>query len=75
MNAVQELFTERICTKCGESWPADTEFFYIDKNKAGGLSNICKACFEDMPSVRAKRARTSRLPMPSSWERLFSDQR
>lgn len=68
-------FPEQTCTKCGESWPADTEFFYADKRKPLGLSLTCKACYEEMPSVQAKRSKAShRILLPSPWEQLFSDE-
>lgn len=66
-------FPEQTCTKCNESWPADTEFFFADKGKALGISHTCKACFEELPSVKAKRARASRAPLRSPWERLFEE--
>lgn len=32
---------ERRCVRCGEYWPADTEFFY---RRGDGLHSWCKAC-------------------------------
>ncbi|AVX13837.1 MULTISPECIES: hypothetical protein [Pseudomonadaceae] len=75
MNQPLNEFPEQTCTKCGESWPADTEFFFADKGKARGLSHTCKACFEELPSVRAKRAKVQRAPLRSPWENLFPDHR
>lgn len=75
MNHQHSDYPEQTCTKCNESWPADTEFFFTDKRKRLGLSLICKACFEDMPSIRAKRALGQTARLRSPWERLFSDQR
>ena len=71
MNHQQSDFPEQTCTKCNESWPADTEFFFTDKLKKLGLSHTCKACYEELPSVKAKRARTQRAPLRSPWETLF----
>lgn len=68
-------FPEQSCNKCGESWPADTEFFFVDKRKKLGLSHTCKACFEDLPSVKAKRANYRRAPLRSPWESLFPEYR
>lgn len=42
---------EKICTKCKESLPADTEFFYADKRSADGLRGTCKVCYSELPSV------------------------
>lgn len=64
-------FPEQTCTKCGESWPADTEFFFADKGKRLGLSYTCKACYEELPSVRAKHANRQRITLRSPWESLF----
>jgi hypothetical protein len=41
-----EGWQEKQCTKCGEWWPDDKEFFY----KAGGgnprkLMDVCKDCY------------------------------
>lgn len=71
MNHQHSDFPEQTCTKCNESWPADTEFFFADKGKALGISNTCKACFEELPSVKARRARTHRVALRSPWENLF----
>lgn len=49
-----DLGTEQQCTKCCEFWPADGEFFYSNRK---GLYSYCKACYFDMPSVRAKLGR------------------
>lgn len=68
-------FPEQTCTKCNESWPADTEFFFADKGKALGISSTCKACFEELPSVKAKRAKRQRVPLHSAWESLFPEYR
>lgn len=32
---------EKLCSKCGEYWPDDSEFFYI---KRGKTASQCKAC-------------------------------
>ena len=32
---------EKQCSRCGEWWPADTEFFY---RNGAGLHSYCKAC-------------------------------
>lgn len=38
---------EKTCTHCGESWPADREFFTADRTKEDGLYGQCKACRAD----------------------------
>lgn len=75
MNHQPSDFPEQTCTKCNESWPADTEFFFTDKLKKSGLSHTCKACFEELPSVKAKRAKRPRATLRSSWESLFPEYR
>ena len=37
-------FTEKQCGACREFWPADAEFFYLNKFTADGLQYRCKAC-------------------------------
>jgi 5-methylcytosine-specific restriction endonuclease McrA len=34
----------KTCTKCGETKPATTEFFYAEKTGRGGLAAHCKVC-------------------------------
>lgn len=42
---------EKMCTRCKEYWPADTEFFY----KSGdGLHTWCKACVQDWKHERIR---------------------
>ncbi len=38
---------ERHCSKCGEWWPADREFFfgYTDQKGKEHLHDWCKACY------------------------------
>lgn len=43
LQAVTELGVEKLCSACGEYWPADTEFFEARKLK-DGLSSRCIAC-------------------------------
>lgn len=42
---------EGVCTVCGDFWPADSEFFYLNPSATTGLSPRCKACDAE---VRAK---------------------
>lgn len=35
---------EKICSKCHEQWPADTEFFYREPRNTDGLTGECIAC-------------------------------
>jgi len=47
-----ELGTERLCKHCQEYWPADSEFWYMikDKLKDGTIvfrpESACKACYD-----------------------------
>ena len=38
---------EKTCTKCGETFPATTEYFYIRKRSRDGLCSRCKKCLSD----------------------------
>lgn len=51
---ITEIGPQKLCTKCDEWWPNDAEFFYLSK---GRTIQPCKACYEQLPSVIAKRAR------------------
>ena len=65
---------EKLCKKCGEYWPADSEFFYSQADTPDGLSRNCKACYADTPSVMRKhQGRVRRLT--SAWEKLFENGR
>lgn len=44
---------EKRCTKCGDFWPHDTEFFYVHE---WALSSWCRAC-RDAYIRRTKHAR------------------
>lgn len=37
-----ELGLEQRCPRCGDYWPADTEFFYSNGTR---LMSACKACY------------------------------
>lgn len=52
-----ELGRERLCNKCRDYWPDDSEFFYLSK---GEPAQPCKACYHQLPSVIAKRERAAR---------------
>ena len=43
--AMTRLGLERRCTRCGEYWPADTEFFYFQPSASGGLNCYCHDCY------------------------------
>lgn len=42
---------EKQCTRCGEWWPADAEFFHM---RLGQLVAACKACSNEERKRRAK---------------------
>jgi hypothetical protein len=43
-SGVQNMPTEKKCSKCGIKFPATFEFFTRDKHKRDGLTTSCKAC-------------------------------
>lgn len=51
---------EMRCPRCGDYWPADTEFFYSRICEPCGLFQWCKACYMEHTSrgaaVQARRA-------------------
>jgi hypothetical protein len=58
-----ELGLERRCTKCGDYWPEDREFWFIGNRKDQKkpcIQQPCKACYYELPSVIAKRAKRQR---------------
>ncbi|MCQ4242507.1 hypothetical protein [Stutzerimonas stutzeri] len=65
---------EKLCSKCGECWPADTEFFYRQAGRPDGLGSMCKACYAETPSMIRRNAGKKKLNHASSpWEALFAD--
>lgn len=38
---------EKYCSRCNEHWPADSEFFYTQPTRKDGLSDWCKACYQE----------------------------
>jgi len=36
---------EKPCGACHEWWPADTEFYFGERNAPDGLSSACRACY------------------------------
>lgn len=65
---------EKLCRKCGECWPADTEFFFRQASCPDGLGTMCKACYAETPSMIKRNAGKKKLNQVSSpWETLFAD--
>jgi hypothetical protein len=50
-----ELGLVKRCTRCGEWWPADGEFYWKDK---GVLHSWCKACITEWKRDRRARGIT-----------------
>lgn len=57
---------EKFCPRCGESWPADTEFFFANRQHPDGLWNYCKACFYEQTRPNAVRRK---LPVTPAAQR------
>jgi hypothetical protein len=53
------LGLERLCPKCKELWPADTEFFFSVPSQPGGLNEWCKACYRDWRDARNLKRRAA----------------
>ncbi|MNV89698.1 hypothetical protein D3C71_1840140 [compost metagenome] len=52
-----ELGREVQCAACKNFWPADGEFFFMDR---GRLRSRCRACEKDNPTRQAYRAQCQR---------------
>jgi len=62
---ITELGVEKRCTRCGDWWPADEEFFPKNRVRTKrGLSPWCKACFTEYHRERRGSKRIYRLPDP-----------
>lgn len=56
---------EKLCTRCNDAWPADTEFFRLQAREGGArLAPWCRACESDYQSEKrageAARKRAAR---------------
>lgn len=40
-----EIGLEKLCPRCEELWPLDSEFFHRNRSSHDGFSHYCKACF------------------------------
>ena len=54
-----ELGLEKRCTKCGEYYPADTEFFYHQNRGPLYLHSWCRACCSEDRNDRYHNRRVS----------------
>jgi hypothetical protein len=78
-----ELGLERRCTKCDESYPLESDFFYKDgKDKAGRakFTTQCKDCYKQsyriQPSSRSKTEVTGDdLAIKREFERIERNQK
>lgn len=52
------------CVMCGNTHPATTEFFQLDRSKADGLRNFCKPCGHARYRVQYERAKLERAAPP-----------
>ena len=43
-NRESAVISEKKCSKCGETFPATTDFFYSNKCSSDGLQYQCKQC-------------------------------
>ena len=64
-----ELGEEKLCSKCGDFWPMDSEFFFLRLRKPykDGIQSrkydaVCKACYESIyrkkTSIRVNNIRS-----------------
>lgn len=49
------MVQKKICTQCGNSFPATPEYFYRDKGYADGLHCHCKSCRNAYNRERRKK--------------------
>lgn len=58
-----DLGIEKRCTRCGEFWPVDDEFFSVQREPGGArASAYCRACFIE----KYQRGRGMRGAQPAS---------
>lgn len=49
---------EKRCSKCGDWWPADLEFFH--RSNGNGLNSWCKACCSERKAERYQENKLAR---------------
>ena len=62
MNAARittELGTERRCTRCGDWWPEDADFFPARADRRGAFLSWCRACTYERRTHYDHRRRTA----------------
>lgn len=64
--------TNRVCSKCGKSKPADTSAF---SRRGSGLMGWCKECDKRVQAVIRARRATKRKRSPNSPERILAMKR
>ncbi len=61
---------QKHCQRCGEDWPADTDFFYADASSKDGLYCYCKACHAVLSKISRSRHKAKPPPAPRSTDAL-----
>lgn len=51
---MNDTIDTKTCTKCGNTYPATTEYFHVDKSKKDGLVTRCKTCRRENQNKKAK---------------------
>lgn len=51
----EEVGVQVACSRCGEDWPADEEFFYVKRRRGREptLDSVCRACRADARVAKA----------------------
>ena len=58
----------RRCSRCGELWPATSDFWYRCPRRADGLHSWCRAC-----TAEAKEAQRKGKPVEEIYPGTFSE--
>ena len=49
----------KTCTKCGDTWPLDEQFYHRKSGSPDGFASHCKACVAEYKAAR-------RCPIPAT---------
>jgi len=63
----------KICTKCGNEFPAATEYFYKANDKHDGLQNICKQCNKIYYSIGRKKYYENNKDYKKEYQKEYYD--
>ena len=68
---------EKICTKCKKSFPATSEYFYVNKKYKSGLQCWCKKCIirQTVACYKKRKAAAYKKVTHKPWQKVKKERR